>query len=38
MARQILALPELAAADRELLVGIYGRTIQRYLTEPLDSS
>jgi AcrR family transcriptional regulator len=37
MARQILALPELAAADRELLVGIYGRTIQRYLTEPLDS-
>jgi AcrR family transcriptional regulator len=38
VARQILALPELAAADRELLVGIYGRTIQRYLTEPLDSS
>jgi AcrR family transcriptional regulator len=38
MARQILALPELAAADRELLIGIYGRTIQRYLTEPLDSS
>jgi AcrR family transcriptional regulator len=38
MARQILALPELAAADRELLVGVYGRTVQRYLTEPLDSS
>jgi AcrR family transcriptional regulator len=38
MARRIHALPELAVADRELLVGIYGRTIQRYLTEPLESS
>jgi AcrR family transcriptional regulator len=38
VARQILALPELAAADRETLVGVYGATIQRYLTEPLESS
>src|SRR3954468_3456853 len=38
MARQIPAPPRLAAADRETLVGVYGRTIQRYLTEPLDSS
>ncbi|MHC1559470.1 TetR/AcrR family transcriptional regulator [Actinomycetospora sp. C-140] len=38
MARQILELPELAAADRETLVGVYGATIQRYLTGPLDSS
>lgn len=36
VARQILALPELAAADRELLIGVYGRTVQRYLTEPLS--
>lgn len=38
VARQILALPELAAADRETLIAVYGRTIQRYLTEPLESS
>jgi hypothetical protein len=38
MARQILALPELAAADRELLIGVYGATVQRYLTEPLEPS
>ncbi|GLZ50253.1 TetR family transcriptional regulator [Actinomycetospora sp. NBRC 106375] len=37
MARQVLALPELAAADREILIQVYGRTIQRYLTEPLES-
>jgi AcrR family transcriptional regulator len=38
VARQILALPELAAADRELLIGVYGATIQRYLTAPLGPS
>ncbi|GAA4936010.1 TetR family transcriptional regulator [Actinomycetospora succinea] len=38
VARQILELPELAAADRETLIGVYGRTIQGYLTGPLDSS
>jgi AcrR family transcriptional regulator len=38
MARQILALPELAAADRELLIGVYGATIQRYLTGSLGPS
>lgn len=37
MARQILELPELAAADRETLVAVYGATVQRYLTGPLDS-
>ncbi|MDD7963804.1 TetR/AcrR family transcriptional regulator [Actinomycetospora lemnae] len=36
VARQILALPELAAADRETLVAAYGPTIQRYLTGSLD--
>ncbi|MEJ2885354.1 TetR/AcrR family transcriptional regulator [Actinomycetospora aeridis] len=35
MARQILALPELAAADRATLVAAYGPTIQRYLTGSL---
>ncbi|GAA4890605.1 TetR family transcriptional regulator [Actinomycetospora straminea] len=35
VARQILALPELAAADRETLVAAYGPTIQRYLTGSL---
>jgi AcrR family transcriptional regulator len=38
MARQILELPELAVADRETLVAVYGRTIQSYLTGPLTSS
>lgn len=37
VARQILELPELAAADRETLIGVYGRTIQGYLTGPLES-
>ena len=37
VARQILELPELAAADRETLIAVYGRTIQSYLTGPLDS-
>jgi AcrR family transcriptional regulator len=36
VARQILELPELAAADREVLVGVYGATIQRYLTGSLE--
>lgn len=36
VARQILELPELAAADRDTLVAVYGRTIQSYLTGPLD--
>ncbi|MDD7939996.1 TetR family transcriptional regulator [Actinomycetospora lutea] len=35
VARQILVLPELAAADRETLVVAYGGTIQRYLTVSL---
>ncbi|MEJ2864143.1 TetR/AcrR family transcriptional regulator [Actinomycetospora flava] len=37
MARQILELPELAAADRATLVGAWGPTIQRYLTGSLAS-
>lgn len=36
VARQILGLPELAAADRETLVAAYGATIQRYLTGSLE--
>lgn len=35
VARQILALPALSAADRETLVTVYGATIQRYLTGSL---
>ena len=36
VARQILGLPELVAADRETLVGAWGPTIQRYLTGSLE--
>ena len=34
--RQILALPELAAADVDTLAAAYGPTLQRYLTGSLD--
>jgi hypothetical protein len=37
LCRYILALPAIAALDREEVVAWVGATIQRYLTEPLPS-
>lgn len=37
VAREILALPELAATDRDTLAAAYGPTLQRYLAGALDS-
>ncbi|SHK05628.1 transcriptional regulator, TetR family [Pseudonocardia thermophila] len=35
VAREVVGLPALRTTDRAVLAGIYGDTLQRYLTEPL---